>query len=223
MPVELSVDAFNVACTKADGRDKIARFFQYAFRAFIGYSSMHHPKNGTRLHTYETMARTAMTNLGSARRCNRWCKEFPVIQNLPKSLAIKDPIDRFIDVVQKVSLATFMITDHVGHLRQWKILDGGKRSGAGTIQLALKFFCLSNSMGLIAQLKKYFQLRKSTEDKSADKYKCLETAFKHMLIILQTAHLSLLYPTHDIPVGIAGMISSLMDLKAQWPQKAVKA
>merc|ERR1712032_136401 len=152
-----------------------------------------------------------------------WCKEFPVVQSIPKSLAIADPIDRVLDLFQKISLATFMMIDHVGHMKQWKILPGGKRSGSGTIQLGLKFFCFSNFIGALVQLKKLFKLNMSQDDKTIEKKKCMETVFKHLLLVLQTAHLSLLYQTHDAIVGVAGMITSSMDFLAQWPAKKALA
>merc|ERR1712039_160862 len=141
------------------------------------------------------------------------------IQSIPKSLTIADPIDRMLDLCQKVSLATFMMIDHVGHMKQWKILRGGKRSGAGTIQLGLKFFCFSNFMGALVQAKKLLALSLSEEDRSKEKKKCTETAVKHLLLVLQTAHLSRLRETHDALVGVAGMVTSSMDVLTQWPAR----
>merc|ERR1712039_1038672 len=85
--------------------------------------------------------------------------------------------------------------DHVGHMKQWKILRGGKRSGAGTIQLGLKFFCLSNFIGALVQAKKLLALNLSEENKTKEKNKCAETVVKHLLLVLQTAHLSRLRET----------------------------
>jgi len=217
--MDLTIDGFNTLCTKAEGRDKVARFFQYTARAIVGFSSMAAPKAGSKLSTVEGHARTAMVQLAGARRTHRWCKEFPVIQSIPKCLSIANPVDRVLELCQKVSLATFMMIDHVGHMKQWKILPGGKRSGSGTIQLGLKFFCFSNFIGAVVQIKKLIKLNMAQEDKTSEKSKCMETAFKHLLIVLQTAHLSLLYQSHDALVGVAGMISSTMDFVAQWPAK----
>jgi len=217
MALDLSLDGFNALCTKAEGRDKVARFFQYTFRAIVGFSGMAAPKTGSSLHTLEGNARTAMTQLAGARRTHRWCKEFPVLQSIPKCLSIKDPVDMVIELMQKVSLATFMMIDHVGHMKQWKILPGGKRSGTGTIQLGLKFFCFSNFVAFLAQAKKFLKLSFAEDDKSSEKMACIKAAFKHLLIVLQTAHLSLLYQSHDALVGVAGAVTSSMDVMAQWP------
>lgn len=37
-----------------------------------------------------------------------------MIQGIPASLRLKNPIDSFLEVVQKVTLAGYIITDHVG-------------------------------------------------------------------------------------------------------------
>mmetsp|Transcript_31938 Transcript_31938/g.63347 ORF Transcript_31938/g.63347 Transcript_31938/m.63347 type:complete len:246 (+) Transcript_31938:85-822(+) len=214
---EISIDNITVLCSKSEGRDKLARFFQYGARALVGFANLAGIKQGTMLSRWEGHCRTAMTNLAGARRTHRWCKELPVILSIPQSLSIGDPFDCFLDVFTKVTLSTFFIIDHIGHLKQWKILPGGKRNGAGTVQLGLKFFCLSNIAGAICQTKKYLKLSSSSEDKSKDKSACFQVWLKHVLLIVQTAHLSLLYTTHDSLVGILGMITSAMDVKGQWP------
>eukprot|EP00440_Ansanella_granifera_P056598 gb/GFBE01061346.1/.p1 GENE.gb/GFBE01061346.1/~~gb/GFBE01061346.1/.p1 ORF type:complete len:243 (+),score=55.28 gb/GFBE01061346.1/:1-729(+) len=216
--LDVNLADFNTLCTKAEGRDKLARFCQYLARAIVGSVAYLHPTAGSLLAKLEGHARTVMVQLASARRTHRWCKEFPVIQSIPKCLDIKDPIDRLLELLQKVSLATFMITDHIGLLKQWKILSGGKRSGTGTIQLGLKFFCFSNAVAVLYQLKKIKDIGQQ-EEKVEQRRKCYETAVKHALLVLQTAHLSLLYQTHDAIVGVAGIITSSMDIIGQLPAK----
>mmetsp|Transcript_67623 Transcript_67623/g.188710 ORF Transcript_67623/g.188710 Transcript_67623/m.188710 type:complete len:241 (-) Transcript_67623:73-795(-) len=217
---------FNTVCTKAEGRDKLARFFQYAGRLIFGITNKMTPTTGSRLSEVNAHARTVMVQLAAARRTHRWCKEFPVIMGLPKSLEIANMFDRILDLLQKIPLATFMIIDHVGWLKQLKILKSGKRAGTGTIQLGLKFFCFSNFIAAIINTKKIvaLQAKKETEDGkvAADTRKCMEAVFKHSLLVMQTAHLSLLYQTDDALVGFAGMITSLMDLMPHWPERKPK-
>jgi hypothetical protein len=122
--------------------------------------------------------------------------------------------------MQKVTLSTFLIIDHVGWLKQVKLLRGGKRAGTGTIQLGLTFFCASNLIGMLYQLKKLHDARAQKEP--AKQQKCTENALKHAMLVVQTAHLSRTYETHDALVGFLGMITSGMDVLAQWPAK-VKA
>merc|ERR1719198_2599847 len=190
----------------------------------VGLIGMAKPKADNPWYKVEGHARTAMTNLASARRTHRWCKEFPVLMAIPASLKIANPLDMVLDLVQKASLATFMMIDHIGHLKQWKIIPGGKRAGTGTIQLGLKFFCFSNFIAAIVQLKKLWTMRKNQDEKAeAQRKKSMETVGKHLLLMLQTAHLSRLYETSDVLVGLAGIITSGMDVLAHWPERKVDA
>ncbi|CAE7227743.1 Pex11 [Symbiodinium natans] len=220
---DISLTDFNTLLTKAEGRDKLARVFQYFSRAIVGSAAYLQPTAGTLLATLEGNARTVMVQLASARRTHRWCKEFPVIQSLPQCFKVVDPVDRLFELLQKASLAAFLMIDHIGMLKQWKILSGGKRAGTGTIQLGLKIFTFCNIVGLLYQLKKIKDI--GLEEEKRDQLgKCWETAVKHALICVQTAHLSLLYPTHDLIVGVCGIFSSSLDVCAQLPAKpAAKA
>jgi len=228
-PAELTVANFNALCGKSEGRDKIARFCQYAARLLVGLTQMAQLKAGTRLYSVNQMAGNVMKQLASARRAHRWCKEFPVIQAILQSLPTKIPAElsmsfgevaeRGLELLQKVTLATFMIIDHIGWLKQVQLLRGGKRAGTGTIQLGLKFFCASNLLGLIFQLKKMEDARQ--KDEGGKQRKCAENALKHAMLVVQTAHLSRTYETHDALVGLLGMITSAMDVLGQWPERKV--
>jgi hypothetical protein len=224
--IELSIVNFNALCTKSEGRDKLARFFQYAARTILGLIAMKRPNAGTRLFLLQEYAGNVMKQLAGARRTHRWCKEIPVIQNIIQSvpvsisrpLAIPDLTDRVLELMQKVTLSTFLIIDHVGWLKQVKLLRGGKRAGTGTIQLGLTFFCASNLLGMLYQLKKLHDAR--AEKGNSKQQKCTENALKHAMLVVQTAHLSRTYETHDALVGFLGMITSGMDVLAQLPVKA---
>ncbi|CAJ1401038.1 unnamed protein product [Effrenium voratum] len=103
-------------------------------------------------------------------------------------------------------------------LKQWKILSGGKRAGAGTIQLGLKLFTFCNFIGVLYQLKKIREI--GLEEQKRDQLgKSWEAMLKHALIMIQTAHLSLLFQTHDALVGACGIITSSIDCYAQVPFK----
>lgn len=246
-PAPLSVANFNTLCTKAEGRDKIARFFQYGARAIVGITGylqplakvsittdfpgiadlleaereLCHPIStwqGRGLKAWNTVAKQVMTNLASARRAHRFCKEFPVIQSIPKTLSITDPFDRALELCQKISLAIFMVIDHVGYLKQVKVLPNKKKPAMATIQLGLKFFCLSNFVSFLIQAKKLKELASESEGKQAQITAAIKTAVKHVLLVVQTAHLSMLYQSHDALVGIFGIITSYMDIQTQWPE-----
>lgn len=214
----LTISNFNAACQKAEGRDKLARFFQYAARFILGITA--NSKTGTNLKTLNENARSLMVQLAGARRTHRWCKEFPVIQGIPKTLQIKSPADLILELTQKCTLATFMIIDHIGWLKQMKILSGGKRAGTGTIQLGLSWFCASNAIAAVIQGKKLAnQISDGGEkDTSQARRTILETIVKHLFLVVQTAHLSRVYETNDKLVGALGMITSVQDFLPQWPQ-----
>lgn len=231
----LSVATFNTLMTKSEGRDKLARLIQYFARTIIGFAAIKTIKKGTFLFELNEQATNIMKQLASARRTHRWCKEFPVIKNIVQTFPrqICAPVDwgaaldRGLDLLQKCSLATFLMIDHVGWLKQVKVLGGGKRAGTGTIQLGLKFFCMANFFAGLIQLKKIkdaaAKARESGEPGGAEQSKCAKTAFKHALLVLQCAHLSRWRETHDALVGAAGVVSSAMDMMAQWPEKKAPA
>jgi len=214
---EIWIDKITALCSKSEGRDKLARFFQYGARALAGFIDLAAPTVETPLHSLEGHARSVMTQLAGARRTHRWCKELPIIASIPKTLANPDLVEGTLDLLTKGFLAAFFMLDHVGHLKQWKILPGGKRNGAGTIQLGLKFFCLSNIIGVLLQIRKYLKLHAAWEDEGHERHNCSLTMLKHVFLVVQTAHLSLLYPTHDALVGVFGMITSALAVRAQWP------
>eukprot|EP00913_Durusdinium_trenchii_P033550 g31408.t1 len=155
---DMSIAEFNGLLQKAEGRDKLARIFQYSARLLVGSVALLQPTAGTLLARMEGHARTVMVQLASARRTHRWMKEtrdHRVVQHGgDRSFKIGDPLDLALDVLQKVSLIAFLITDHIGMLKQWKILSGGKRAGTGTIQLGLKIFTFCNALGVLCNLKK---------------------------------------------------------------------
>eukprot|EP00927_Polykrikos_kofoidii_P041737 TRINITY_DN35589_c0_g1_i1.p1 TRINITY_DN35589_c0_g1~~TRINITY_DN35589_c0_g1_i1.p1 ORF type:complete len:237 (+),score=18.07 TRINITY_DN35589_c0_g1_i1:105-815(+) len=218
--VEL-LNEFNVVCTRADGRDKLARIAQYLARSLFGITTWMEPTAGSRLSEINLRTRYVMTELGSARRTHRWCKEFPVIQSLPKSFRIKNPVDRVLEISQKVSLIVFLICDHVSFLQQLQILKGGKRAGVGIGQLGLKFVCFSHLVSAIVHVKQFSKKIRSTDARrsAADRQKHAIATLKYLLLVLQTAHLSSLYQSHDAVVGVAGAITGYIDLMAQWPER----
>jgi len=217
-PAPLSIIAWNQLCLKSEGRDKLARFGQYAARFLVGLTSK--ARMGTPMRSVYEKALAVMVQLAGARRAHRWCKEFPVLQGIPKSLTIANPIDMLLEVCQKATLATFMIIDHIGYLKQVKILKGGKRAGAGTIQLGLSWFALSNFISLLIQGKKLYKLTNNDDGKKdADaKETCIKQSFKHAALVVQMAHISRRFETHDAVVGFLGMITSIQDVIPQWPQ-----
>lgn len=209
------ISNITVLFSKSEGRDKVGRFVQYFARALVGFVELSGPS--TDLKRLGELATNVMKQLASARRTHRWCKEFPVLQAIPKSLQIANPVDCFLETASKVALSTFLIIDHVAWLKQVQILKG-KQNGTGTIQLGLKFFAWSNIFSFLLQLKKFNEASTGEKDKEK-KGQAAKAAFKHALVTVQCLHLSTVYVTHNSLVGILGMITSYMDFSAQWPQK----
>jgi len=231
---ELSVTNFSTLLTKSEGRDKLARTVQFAARMIVGLTQeFGNMKAGTRIYWVNETAMNLMKQLASARRAHRWCKELPVIQSILQSLPTQIPaqlnlsssqiLDRVLDLVQKVSLSSFLIIDHIGWLKQIKLLSGGKRAGTGTIQLGLKFFGAANFFAMLIQMKKLADARSKEEESSSKQKTFAQNAFKHGLIVVQCLHLSRTYESHDAIVGFFGVISSFMDMLTQWPEKKAAA
>merc|ERR1712079_415618 len=127
-------------------------------RTISGLAQIVGPEEGSPLKLMSDKAPEVMKNLAMARRTHRWCKEFPVIMGIPKSLDIPGTVDRILDLVQKIFLASFMIIDHIGWLKQVKVVTGGKRTAAETIQLGLKCLFVSNAIAAIVGVKKFHDL-----------------------------------------------------------------
>lgn len=212
-----SITAFNAACGKSEGRDKIARIAQYGCRTITGLALVMQPEKGSAFKEIADKAPEVMKNLAMARRTHRWCKEFPVIQSIPKSLEIPGTLDRILDLVQKVSLASFMIIDHIGWLKQVKVYNGGKRTAAETIQLGLKCLFVSNSIAAIVGMQKLSKT--SNDEKDAKKRADLKKGiFRSLLCVIQNLHTSKLFEFHDLPVGLCGVASSYIDTMKVWPE-----
>jgi len=192
----------------------------------VGLTQMGQLKAGTRIYWVNELASNIMKQLASARRAHRWCKEFPVIKSIHQSLPAVVPqpfnvptfVDRSLELMQKVTLSFFLVIDHIGWLKQVKLLSGGRRAGSGTIQFGLKFFCASNALGAALQLKRCRDAQVNNDE--GKQRKCLQTAMKHMFLVVQVAHLSRSYETHDALVGMLGMVTSGMDVLGQWPAQS---
>merc|ERR1712113_801539 len=103
------------------------------------------------------------------------------------------------------------INDHIAWLKNVKIIKSGRNS-ATHVQFALKFFCISNFLSAVINIKKLCK-----EVDGSKKGNVMQTILKHVLLVIQTAHLSKIRETHNAFVGVCGVLSSGIDLKSQWP------
>lgn len=207
---DFSLTGINGVLAKAEGRDKLGRVVQYGTRAIVGFVSLANAPKGSALMELSERAEDVMKGLSSARRVNRWGKEIPVLQQIPAVLRNKNIVDMVLELGAKVTLATFLINDHIAWLKNVKIIKSGRNSAAH-VRFALRWFCVSNFLSAIINIKKL-----ANEDESK-RGNLLQTILKHMLLVIQTAHLGKIRQTHDSFVGVCGVLSSCIDLKAQWP------
>jgi hypothetical protein len=208
---EFSLASVIAVLQKSEGRDKMGRTVQYATRCIAGTISILDPPKGAVLREIGDRSTDIMKSLSSARRVQRWGKELPAIQSLPKTLQIQNPVDMLMELGQKLTLITFMMCDHLGWLKGLGMFKGGKTSQQ-MIQRGLTFFCVSNALSALMNAKKL-----SAEEADGKRSALKQNVFMHILLVFQTAHLSKTYETHDAFVGACGTITSLMGLKAQWP------
>merc|ERR1712070_1318371 len=129
------------------------------------------------------------------------------------ALQMSNPLDMILELVAKCTTIAYLVNDHLAWLKQMKIITSGKEA-ADVIKRAMTFFMVANATSTVIQLKKL-----SSEKDEAKKGPIRTTALKHGLLVIQCAHLSTVYETHNALVGTAGVISSFIDVKAQWPDQ----
>lgn len=199
-----------VFMNKSEGRDKLARAVQFGARGLVGLTTklgLEDPK----IRLINGRSNNLMSTLALARRSHRWCKEFPVIQAIPASLKIADPVAMVLDTAQKCTLASFLIIDHYGWLKQAKVLNGKAQD---TIWFGLKFFMVSNAISVVYNM---YKLQKTDASKVEERKKLRKLIAKHAMITIQICHVSNTRKIGDLWVGILGVITSTMDAMEQWP------
>lgn len=213
MAKDLSLTGVNGLLGKAEGRDKLARVFQYGSRMIVGMVELSGAPKGSALMELKDRAGDVQKTLGGARRTHRWGKEIPLIQGLPKSMELlkTSPVDWFLEMVQKINQLGYLLCDHLAWLKQQKIVTSGA-SAADTIKRGMAFFLVCNGTAAIINFKKY-----NKEKDEGKKSTALTATFKHLLICIQCAHNSAIYETHNALVGFTGVLSSLIDTRTQWP------
>mmetsp|Transcript_101097 Transcript_101097/g.184512 ORF Transcript_101097/g.184512 Transcript_101097/m.184512 type:complete len:294 (+) Transcript_101097:68-949(+) len=202
-----------------DGRDRIARFFQYTARFAHGCTQgSAHPV----LRLLHRFAARLLTSLGSSRRTFRWGKEVPALVYLESCL--RDPhedlVHHSLEISQTLSLLLFLFTDHISWLQQIRF---GLRGGARTIQLSFKFLTVSCILSMSLAIKKLSSLPEAGASKQDEmslqkRREYLFSILRNCLMAVQAAHNSSLLITHNIVVGLLGMVTSVMDVAQIWPE-----
>ena len=205
-PAQLSLTNISTVLQTYEGRDKTARFVQFAARFIVGLLAR---ARGHGILRVREEARKLLAAMTSARRTFRLGRELPVI--LSMTTAGKTPLmDKLLELAQKAALVIYFVVDHVGWLKQ---VHRGVKSGSKTIQLGLKWLAVSSFISVLVGLRK---IRESEgESREVHGWSILRDG----LVALQALHLSRWMELGDTLVGVLGMISSIMDVMRVWPEK----
>lgn len=216
-PAELCLSTFSAVLQTYEGRDKFARLFAMGSRVVMGLTA---GTSGSRMDKMNANARNMNVTISGARRTFRWGRELPVLLSIPKALEVSDPLERFLDLLQKATALVFFFLDRLGWLKQ---IRRGMQRGARTIQLGLKWLTVSSLIAVLLGVRK-LQLLWAVAD-GADQHRvgeqrqCLHGIVRNGFLALQVAHLSRWWETSDVLVGLLGVATSAMDIVLVWPQK----
>eukprot|EP00928_Gymnodinium_smaydae_P079349 TRINITY_DN63306_c0_g1_i1.p1 TRINITY_DN63306_c0_g1~~TRINITY_DN63306_c0_g1_i1.p1 ORF type:complete len:268 (+),score=2.98 TRINITY_DN63306_c0_g1_i1:103-906(+) len=213
---QLSLSTVNAVCQTYEGKDKLIRFFQFASRGLMGATA---DSNGYMRVYVNKYAKNTMTTLSGARRAFRWGRELPVLLNLPNTLLISDPFDRYLELSQKVTLLTFFLIDHLAFLKQ---LSNRARGAVKTIQLGLKFLAVSSLLGAVCGMRKLRRLSlepgSDGQRRTSELNQCALGVIRNGLLAFQVSHMSRWWVTSDVLVGLLGMFTSVVDIIPVWPR-----
>jgi hypothetical protein len=212
-----TLEHFNTCNTKAEFKDKFARLVQYGCRGLIGVLA----DLGVGNKELIDQLKAVQTTMSEARRAGRFFKELSVAPMVLKDLDDRDSLNKVLSLGSRAALITFFLVDHFALLQKWKIFGKGGQPG-DSVKLAMKFFTLAHFFNLLIQLKK---LKEELDNEGTPKYNKAKrevaamSSIKAALLVLQGLHISGLVETKDSLVGVAGVVTSLMDLQALCPVK----
>lgn len=218
-PAEQLVRRCNDVIQTYEGRDKLARLFQFGGRAVMGLTSEATPAQA-RARRLNVAARQLMITLAGSRRCFRIGREVPVLLGLPRDLELPRLPDRALRLAEKAFLLAFLATDHWGW---WKQVLGGMRSGFRTIQLGLKFLAMSTALAALSRAKALLELQlgdcaaESQQERAAQRRRHIVGLCRNGMMAVQAAHLSRWWLTGDSVCGVLGVASSAIDICQVWP------
>ncbi|CAK9034161.1 unnamed protein product [Durusdinium trenchii] len=216
-PAQLSLANVSTVLQSYEGRDKTARFLQFAARFVVGLTAR--AKAGT-ICKYREEARKVLAAMTSARRTFRLGRELPVLLSMTMTNET-ELADRLLELAQKAALVVYFVVDHVGWLKQ---VHRGVKSGSKTIQLGLKWLAISSFISVVAGLRNACKDQSHPDASSGDNRKAQAwNIIRDSLVAVQALHLSRWMEIGDATVGVLGMASSIMDVVRVWPEKPPKA
>lgn len=205
-PAQLSLANISTVLQTYEGRDKTARFIQFAARFIVGLLAR---ARGDAVLRFREETRKLLAAMTAARRTFRLGRELPVILSMTADQT--SLWDKVLELTQKAALVIYFVVDHVGW---WKQVHRGVKSGSKTIQLGLKWLAISSFISVTIGLRKLKDDSEGTESK-AQGWNILRDG----LVAVQALHLSRWMEIGDTVVGVLGMTSSIMDVMRVWPEK----
>lgn len=216
----VTVENISTVLSKAEFRDKFGRMFQFMALALTGLGSV------TRQPVLKKTSFHVWFHLALSRRSHRFLKGFIFQNKLSQALATSaaSPVEKALEVFSVAFLQVFFLIDHYAWLKQIKLLpDPATRKARGmqTVYFGIRFFFASSVFSTLIHARKLIALHQE-EGERGDRWKarrttCVKNLVKFAMRIFETAHTSKLYETHDLAVGISGVVSSAMDSLGQWP------
>lgn len=212
--------SFNTCMGSAEFKDKLARMVQYGSRGLAAYGKDSYSK--------ETLAKIkgVQGTLGDARRAFRFFKELTILQGLPKDLSEKNTEYLALTLGNKLALFLYFLTDHVLWLKKAGVMSAVKGEVAERTKVVMKWFTLAHLINVVLCVRKLqdMQRARGTDQFSQAKWdQSMTSAVKSGLLVLQGIHVSGMFDTGDLTCGVAGVISSYMDVKAVWDEKRLAA
>lgn len=190
------------------GRDKSARVLQFAGRMAEGFLT-----TATDQASKELLVKVKAMNkvLADTRSTLRWFKWLPVIETLRTMKEVS------FELLSKICLALFAFFSNIRWLQQLKFVSGDPGFAAwsptkGNGKFANSFLAMGSFFGLLSELQKL----SNSPDDSTKVAAAQKAAFRNALMTYQGLHLSKLYESDNKWVGLAGMISSLIDCQGVW-------
>lgn len=188
-PAQLSLANISTVLQTYEGRDKTARFIQFAARFIVGLLAR---ARGDAVLRFREETRKLLAAMTAARRTFRLGRELPVILSMTADQT--SLWDKVLELTQKAALVIYFVVDHVGW---WKQVHRGVKSGSKTIQLGLKWLAISSFISVAIGLRKLKDDSEGTESK-AQGWNILRDG----LVAVQALHLSRWMEIGDTVVGV---------------------
>lgn len=243
-PAAISWSCTKAVLEKADARDKLARAVQFASRAIVGFTEKAAQSSACKesaVCLVNERARDMLVAFSMSRRIARFLRAFQFLPTIPASLALENPIDRILEVTQKLLISIFFFFDHIGWMKQMRLLPAkgeGLQRGILTIRFGLKFNTSAQICGSILEARRLLRIilakpktallsnaekEQEAVERRAELHRRLFWFARHTSMVAQVGYLGQWFvgshfPSGDALCGSMGVISSLQDFAVLWPE-----